>query len=566
VYLSEKSIIFYSMKEQNILHWILPAIVVSLLGLGALQIVLLRDTYEQKDQAFGKTVLNAMQQVTRALETREAQRKVAKIIHETKDGRRMMVMTSSESKRFPKSPDSISFKFNFVTADPGTDSVYVKDGMVFFLRCNSPLPGKRDFDTTIVKRGENGIAVKQVLIGGAGESPQNDSTSVFVGNMDHTVEHVFTDSLRRVHREELIASVFDVLDDPGTDETVYGVKSDLIDSLLKRNFTESDIDMPFVFGIRGGKTSALRYLSDSAKNRELQGSDFSAALFPAQSLSSNSKLVVFFPGRQMFILQKIAPSLFATVVFMLVILGSFVYTIRTIYRQKQFAGRLTDFINNITHEFKTPLSTISVVTDTLANPDVVQRAEKVQQYNSIIRDETTRLKTHVDKILQLAVLEEGDYEFKKSNIDAHDCICEAVERFSVQVEKREGTISSRMEARRSMVNVDQYHFLNIVMNLLDNAEKYSPEKPEITVTTGNEHNRFWLRVEDKGIGIAHHDQAHLFEKYYRVSTGNRHDVKGFGLGLSYVKLVLEAHRGTVIITSNPGAGTSVTIALPLVEP
>jgi signal transduction histidine kinase len=565
MYLWEKSIIFESMKEQNILHWILPAIVVSLLGLGALQIILLRDTYDQKDQAFEKTVLNALQQVTRTLETREAQMKVSSLMRRTDSGRRMLVMTNAESRRSTTSPDSFSFKFNFVAADPATDSVYVRDGMVYIMRCLPDLPEKKFADTTIIRRGKNGIFVKQVVVDDSAGHHRFDSATTSIGNLDHAFGRIFSDSLQNVHREELFASVFDVLDVPDTGKVVHGVRPGLIDSLLNNSFNESGISIPYVFGIKSGRNSALGYVSDSTKSGEVKDSKFNASLFPAQFLASNSKLTVFFPGRQVFLLRQIAPSVIATIVFMLVILGSFVYTLRTIYRQKQFAGRLTDFINNITHEFKTPLSTISVVTDTLANPDVIHRTEKVQQYNSIIRDETTRLKTHVDKILQLAVLEEGDYEFKMSSIDAHDSIRDAVERFAVQVEKRAGTITSHLDASRSLVNADPYHFLNIIMNLLDNADKYSPDKPEITIATGSEQDRFWVRVEDKGIGISNQDQAHIFEKYYRVPQGNRHDAKGFGLGLSYVKLTVDAHHGRISMASRPGEGTAVTIDFPLAE-
>jgi two-component system phosphate regulon sensor histidine kinase PhoR len=549
------------MKEQNILHWILPAIVVSLLGLGALQIILLRDTYDQMDQAFGKNVLNAMQQVTRALETREAQIKVSSLIAQAKSGTRMVVVTNAESHRSEKSPDSVSFNFNFVTADPATDSVYFKDGMVFIARC-LPIDAS---DTTIIRKGKNGLFVKQIMVDHGAGTHRSDSGSVLMGNLDHKIERMFTDSLQTVHREELLASVFDVLDAPGSGTVAHGVKPASIDSLLKKSFNECGISIPYVFGIKSSRNSALGYLSDSSRNKDLLASEFNASLFPGQLLASNSKLAVFFPGRQVFLLRKIAPSVIATIIFMVVILGSFVYTIRTIYRQKQFAGRLTDFINNITHEFKTPLSTISIVTDTLANPDVIRRVEKVQQYNAIIRDETTRLKTHVDKILQLAVLEEGDYEFKMSQVDAHDIIRDAAEHFSVQVEKREGTLTSHLKAERWVITADPYHLLNIIMNLLDNAEKYSREKPDITITTGNSGNRFWVRVEDKGIGIPEGDQAHIFEKYYRVTQGNRHDAKGFGLGLSYVKLTVGAHHGTIALTSKQWEGTAVTIDFPLAE-
>jgi signal transduction histidine kinase len=563
-YLSEKTIIFHMMKEKNILHWIIPAIILSLVGLGIVQILLLKDTYEQKDQAFEKNVLNAMRQVTRSLETRDARLKVSRLIT-GKNPRSVLVMTNSEGQRSKTNPDSVSFKFNFAVANESADSVFVRDGMVFIIRPRSGFLSSDTFESSCVANGENNAIIKKITISADTGLHRYDSTLPGTSKLSHTLKDITFDSTLSIQREELIASVFDVLDDPRVDDSGRGIKPNLIDSLLRRSLTESGLNTPFVFGIKNDRSSSLRYVNDSTKMEELLKSPFTASFLPSQIPSSSTKLVVFFPERQIFLLRQLAPSVLASIAFIALILGLFFYSIRTIHRQKLFAVRLTEFVNNITHEFKTPISTISVITDTLSHPEVSGSSDKVQHYNKIVQDEINRLKTHVDKILQIAVLEEGDYEFNMKHLDAHDIIKEAAERFSVKVNERQGMITTDLKAEKSVINADQYHFVNIIMNLLDNAEKYSAANPVITIVTGNDGGMFWLRVDDKGIGIAERDREHIFEKYYRVSTGDRHDVKGFGLGLSYVNLIVKAHRGTVGISSTPGVGTSVTVSFPFME-
>jgi two-component system phosphate regulon sensor histidine kinase PhoR len=280
-------------------------------------------------------------------------------------------------------------------------------------------------------------------------------------------------------------------------------------------------------------------------------------------MGSVNRLLLFFPGRNLFILRQMAPSLAATALFVLIILGSFAYTVSTIYRQKRFHRLLNDFINNMTHEFKTPISTISIITDTLTLPNVIEEKEKVAHYNRIIQDEIGRMKGHVDKILQMAVLEEKDYELRLTDIDVHAVIADAAEKIRIRVEARGGVLRTELAAARHVVPCDAFHFSNIIFNLLDNAEKYSPERPVIDVTTYDARGGIAIAVRDEGIGIPENDQKNVFDRYYRVSTGNRHDVKGFGLGLSYVKLMVEAQGGTIGLKSSPGKGTTVTLHFPL---
>jgi two-component system phosphate regulon sensor histidine kinase PhoR len=265
----------------------------------------------------------------------------------------------------------------------------------------------------------------------------------------------------------------------------------------------------------------------------------------------------------MFLLRSMSPLLGATVLFMAGIVFAFSYSLRTIFKQKNISDALIEFINNMTHEFKTPISTIALASEAIARPDILQNGDKVLRYNEIIHDENARMKQQAEKILQMAVLEEGDYELHLVPLDAHEVIRKAVESIALQVERKGGQISCRLDAKASIVNADAVHMANIIHNLLDNANKYSPGEPRIEISTANTDGLLRIQVQDNGIGMNEDDARRAFDKYFRVATGNQHDVKGFGLGLSYVKLMVEAHKGSIRLKSAPGAGTTVELYFPV---
>jgi signal transduction histidine kinase len=247
-------------------------------------------------------------------------------------------------------------------------------------------------------------------------------------------------------------------------------------------------------------------------------------------------------------------------------MAGFGVVIWTIRRQQQLASSMVEFINNMTHEFKTPLSTVKLAAEAIQRHDVIGRKTKVLQYNRMVAEEAQRMKRQVDRILDLAQLEEGDVELSFSRVDLHALLSEASRTFAMQVEARGGRLTLRRDAASATVQGDPVHLLNILHSLLDNANKYSPDAPDILVATANEGDLVVITIADRGIGIPADHQKRVFEKYYRVPTGKLHDVKGFGIGLSYVKLMVEAHHGTVQLQSHPGRGTTVVLRLPVTTP
>jgi two-component system phosphate regulon sensor histidine kinase PhoR len=218
----------------------------------------------------------------------------------------------------------------------------------------------------------------------------------------------------------------------------------------------------------------------------------------------------------------------------------------------------------MTHEFKTPISTISLACEVLRDPDMRQLPNQVDRYIGIIGEENKRLANQVEKVLQIATLDRGKFKLHISEVDIHKVITKAIKNIAIQIESRGGVLAASLDAQSPVIQVDEVHLTNIVFNLLDNANKYSPDKPEISISTENTSKGILIKISDKGQGISKENLAKIFDKFYRVPTGNVHNVKGFGLGLSYVKTIITAHHGDVSVKSEPNKGSTFTLFLPYV--
>lgn len=252
---------------------------------------------------------------------------------------------------------------------------------------------------------------------------------------------------------------------------------------------------------------------------------------------------------------------FSSVV-MLIVIFFFVYTLLVILKQRRLSEIQKDFINNMTHEFKTPISTIAISTAVLKDPSIVQAPERLLNYATIIENENFRLKQQVERVLQMARLEKEDIGLKKERQDVHGLIQEAISNNGLRLK---ADIQLQLEASNAKVMADKLHFINVLFNLLDNAVKYNERAPEIVIKTSNINGSIQIDVIDNGIGIRPEEQKKVFYRFYRVPTGNLHNVKGFGLGLSYVKLIVEAHQGKISVSSQPGNGSCFSIVLPVIS-
>jgi two-component system phosphate regulon sensor histidine kinase PhoR len=341
-----------------------------------------------------------------------------------------------------------------------------------------------------------------------------------------------------------------------------------LDTLLRQTLIERGITIPFSYGVRTRQQPNFLFTSLSAQPEQLNTNGYKAALFPTNLVDTGNYLYVYFPNQKAFILNRLGFTFGASVVLILVILACFYIAISTIMQQKKLADIKNDFINNMTHEFKTPISTISLAVEMVqeqygkTSQAPVPEPDRLTRYMGIIRDETRRLGSHVEKVLQMALLDRGEIRLKLSPVNIHDVIERALNTIGLQIEQRQGEVDLDFEAENEIIEADDVHLTNIVYNLLDNAIKYSPDRLHITLQTRNLADGISITVTDEGVGMTKEQTNRIFEKFYRVPTGNRHDVKGFGLGLSYVRKMVEEHNGQIRVESQPGKGSSFEVILP----
>ncbi len=284
-----------------------------------------------------------------------------------------------------------------------------------------------------------------------------------------------------------------------------------------------------------------------------------------ENLVPQEGLIVIVPRQNTIILKEIAGLIFIAILFTLIIISAFFLTLRTLLIQKKLGEIKSDFINNMTHEFKTPLATISLAVDALKNEKVVGDKVKTDYFTGIIKEENKRMNKQVETILQAALLDKQEVQLNLKKLSANELIKNAVNNILLPVNERGGKLEIHLDATKDVVMADDVHFTNFVNNLLDNALKYSKDLPLIKLSTSNTGNLLRIKIEDNGIGMNKETLSRIFEKFYRAHTGNVHNVKGFGLGLSYVKTMVEAHKGTIKAESTVGKGSAFTISFPLAK-
>ena len=341
------------------------------------------------------------------------------------------------------------------------------------------------------------------------------------------------------------------------------INEHLLDSLINFELIKYGINTQYEYGIFSPyRNNMIIQKSGMYPSKLLSEESFTFALFPSDIQGSSDILMVYFPYEQRFLISQMWVLLFVSTLFMIIIIASFYTAISTIFRQKKLSVMKNDFINNMTHEFKTPISTIALICEAMKDKDIKKTEEIYDNYIGIIDDENTRLKVMAEKILQTAIIDKGKLHLKKEWVNIHEIIVEDIRKIRIQAEKRGGEIFTDLKAENVKLKVDRFHITNVVLNLLDNAIKYTLESPEILVSTMESSSGITISIQDNGIGISKANQRKIFEKLYRVPTGNIHNFKGFGLGLSYVKAVIDKHGGSIRLTSEIKKGTTFKIFLP----
>ena len=365
-----------------------------------------------------------------------------------------------------------------------------------------------------------------------------------------------------IYQKRLLDDVIlTILTDAGSRPVIERADSTVIKNFLTSELANNGLTVPFVFAITNTR-NAILYATAGYDFNATRGV-YSQTLFP--NTDNQYVLNVEFPTKRNYIFSSVR-FIIPTLAFTLILLVVFLYTIIVAFRQKKLTEIKTDFINNMTHELKTPISTISLAGQMLSDDSVRKSPSSIKHLSEVITDESKRLRFQVEKVLQMSVLDNSTSALKFSNVDANSIISNVVNTFKIKVEKYGGSIECVLGANDSIIYVDEMQFTNIIYNLLDNAVKYMREdvEPELKITTLDRDERHLeIRVADNGIGIKKDDLKRIFDKFYRVSTGNRHDVKGFGLGLAYVKKMVTIFQGHINVESEIGKGTTFIIGLPL---
>ena len=284
-----------------------------------------------------------------------------------------------------------------------------------------------------------------------------------------------------------------------------------------------------------------------------------------EGLMEYEQLILLIPDYKKQIWQSLIPQIIASGVFVLILIAAFYLTLKTMLNQKKLSEIKSDFINNMTHEFKTPLATISLAVDALRNEKVQHDPQKMNYFNGIIKEENVRMNKHVETILQAALMEKQELKLNLQHLHAHHIITQVTENFALVLQQKNARLESFLNAANDLIEADEVHFTNLISNLVDNAVKYSKDNLLIKITTHSTNKFLIIRIEDNGIGMSKETVKRIFEKFYRAHTGNLHNVKGFGLGMSYVKTVIDIHKGRIKVDSVLGKGSTFTIEMPLIK-
>ncbi|GGH07602.1 hypothetical protein GCM10011418_04840 [Sphingobacterium alkalisoli] len=339
-----------------------------------------------------------------------------------------------------------------------------------------------------------------------------------------------------------------------------------VQRLIKDELERRDIHTPFNIEIRDRHNNNLIFniQADANFNSSEKITRYSTPLFQGDANNQTpGVLSVYFPNKKSIIADNMSYLILPTLALFALLIGCFVYTLSIIFRQKKISEMKTDFINNMTHEFKTPVATIMIASESLRDPEISSDEKRVNRLANIIYDENVRLGSHIERVLNIARLEKENLKIERVNVEVNELVSDVLDSMQLQLQKANGKINIDLSAEKDTVIGDELHLSNVMFNLVDNAIKYSLEAPEITVKTYNSKNNIILTVTDKGMGMTKEQQEKIFDQFYRIPTGNIHNVKGFGLGLSYVNDIIKRLDGRIAVRSEKDKGTQFEVTLPL---
>lgn len=382
------------------------------------------------------------------------------------------------------------------------------------------------------------------------------------------LERLYADTVSLINNRSDVRLLQDVAKEMATKDIPLIERmpsQEIVDTLIKKELLSRNINLDYNYWVTPSQhTDQVIYRNVSSVSGEiLPKNTFSAVIFSNDLLIKDpGMLYVSFPKKSALIFNNMAATLASSIGLLLVLVSIFAYTIYAIIRQKKLSEMKTDFINNMTHEFKTPVATIMIASEALKDPDLTPDKSRINRLAGIIYDENVRLGNHIERVLNVAKLDKKELKLERKPVNMNELIAIVVDSMSLQLQKKNAKVTLQLQAPNDLVMGDELHLSNMIYNLVDNANKYSPTDPSITVKTKNQANGFIIEVSDEGIGMTKDQAKRIFDQFYRVPTGNLHDVKGFGLGLSYVSDIVEQMNGNIKVNSEKDKGTTFTIYLP----
>ncbi len=330
-----------------------------------------------------------------------------------------------------------------------------------------------------------------------------------------------------------------------------------IDSLLRLELESRNINVPFNYDVTNANGDSLIFTSsmDGKKPDFKAANTYKTTIFSKDVVNDPGMLKVSFPEKNSLILGRMKASMATTAGLIFVLIFCFSYTITSIIRQKKISEMKTDFINNMTHEFKTPVSTIMIASESLRDPEINADKSRVNRLASIIYEENARLGNHIERVLNIARIDKNDFKLENKPVNINELITVVLDSMELKLQKCDAELKLELEAEHPVIIADELHFSNVLYNLVDNAIKYSEGKPKITISSFNKNGQVVIKVADEGIGMSRDQQTKIFEQFYRIPTGNVHNVKGFGLGLSYVNTIVKRLNGSISVRSEKDKGS-----------
>ncbi|MFH1194139.1 MAG: HAMP domain-containing sensor histidine kinase [bacterium] len=519
------------MKEQK-LKILIALMAFAIIGLIAVQFYWIANAYSVEEEKFRNNVNDAIKTVVSKLDKEEATTVLFQYANDSNDPLDALI----HKKR------GRNFVWNF--SDDASVSGSDSSGRFTKIYCDT------DYVTTVSSK----PGIKKISI----SSTSTDTTDGFVvgvAAMDSFLVKK-TAIFDEVVKELLVISTAQPWE--------KRIKKEKIDSLLSEELITKGINTEYYFAVFEKEKEGNKFIftaSDKEKQAFYQA-EFKSRLFPNDVIAKPVYLSILFPAKKTFLIKNLAIMLSLSAAIILVIIFIFFNTIRMLLKQKKITEIKNDLINNITHEFKTPISTIALACDAINEPELAKDTNSTSRYSGMIREENNRLRILVENLLNTAALEKGSYQLNKTEFDLHDILKNIVESFTPVLDNCCGSIKLRLESDISKVIADEFHIRNILNNLIDNAIKYSKEKPAIEIFIEKRNKYSMISISDKGIGISKHDLKKIFDTFYRVPTGNIHNVRGYGIGLSYAKKLIEAHGGKISVESKLNSGSCFTIYLP----